>query len=101
MTFDHECPLSEWSAAHVYPSQIAMDFNFFPSPGTAPDLMDFHFFPSPGTAPGLMDFKRGTTTLGFKFQGGIIIAVDSRSFVRAQCMWDHGEDGIHELRTCS
>ncbi|CAD7973293.1 unnamed protein product [Amoebophrya sp. A25] len=32
-----------------------------------------------GTAPQLMDFKHGTTTLGFKFQGGIIIAVDSRA----------------------
>merc|ERR1719284_2129510 len=32
-----------------------------------------------GMAPGLMDFKKGTTTLGFKFQGGIIIAVDSRA----------------------
>jgi len=32
-----------------------------------------------GLAPGLMDFKHGTTTLGFVFQGGIIIAVDSRA----------------------
>jgi len=32
-----------------------------------------------GTCPGLMDFKHGTTTLGFKFNGGIIIAVDSRA----------------------
>merc|ERR1719473_2172689 len=33
-----------------------------------------------GQAPaGLLDFKKGTTTLGFKFQGGIIIAVDSRA----------------------
>lgn len=32
-----------------------------------------------GVAPGLMDFKKGTTTLGFCFQGGIIIAVDSRA----------------------
>lgn len=32
-----------------------------------------------GQAPGLMDFKKGTTTLGFVFQGGIIIAVDSRA----------------------
>merc|ERR1719221_1018801 len=32
-----------------------------------------------GQAPGLMDFKHGTTTLGFVFQGGIIIAVDSRA----------------------
>ena len=30
-----------------------------------------------GSAPGLMDFKHGTTTLGFKFKHGIIIAVDS------------------------
>lgn len=29
--------------------------------------------------PGLLDFKKGTTTLGFKFEGGIIIAVDSRA----------------------
>merc|ERR1719410_588817 len=32
-----------------------------------------------GAAPGLMDFKHGTTTLGFVFQHGIIIAVDSRA----------------------
>merc|ERR550534_786913 len=29
--------------------------------------------------PKLMDFKRGTTTLGFVFKHGIIIAVDSRA----------------------
>ncbi len=27
----------------------------------------------------LMDFKKGTTTVGFKYNGGIIIAVDSRA----------------------
>jgi len=33
-----------------------------------------------GQAPGgLLDFKKGTTTLGFKFKHGIIIAVDSRA----------------------
>jgi len=32
-----------------------------------------------GEAPKLMDFMKGTTTLGFVFQGGIIIAVDSRA----------------------
>merc|ERR1719220_553146 len=32
-----------------------------------------------GDAPGLMDFKHGTTTLGFIFNHGIIIAVDSRA----------------------
>jgi len=32
-----------------------------------------------GQAPGLMDFMKGTTTLGFVFQHGIIIAVDSRA----------------------
>jgi len=30
-------------------------------------------------APGLCDFKKGTTTLGFIFGGGVIIAVDSRA----------------------
>merc|ERR1719359_1875114 len=32
-----------------------------------------------GLAPGLMDFKKGTTTLGFVFNEGVIIAVDSRA----------------------
>lgn len=32
-----------------------------------------------GQCPGLMDFKKGTTTLGFVFEHGIIIAVDSRA----------------------
>lgn len=32
-----------------------------------------------GMAKGLADFKRGTTTLGFKFKHGILIAVDSRA----------------------
>jgi len=32
-----------------------------------------------GNAPGLMDFKHGTTTLGFIFDHGIIVAVDSRA----------------------
>mmetsp|Transcript_59447 Transcript_59447/g.110005 ORF Transcript_59447/g.110005 Transcript_59447/m.110005 type:complete len:295 (+) Transcript_59447:73-957(+) len=32
-----------------------------------------------GMAPGLMDFKHGTTTLGFVFQHGVLIAVDSRA----------------------
>ncbi|KAF8819649.1 putative proteasome subunit beta type [Cardiosporidium cionae] len=32
-----------------------------------------------GCAPRLMEFSKGTTTLGFVFQGGIILAVDSRA----------------------
>merc|ERR1719160_150090 len=32
-----------------------------------------------GMAPGMHDYFHGTTTLGFIFQGGIIIAVDSRA----------------------
>jgi len=32
-----------------------------------------------GEAPGMLDFKKGTTTLGFRFKEGIIIAVDSRA----------------------
>merc|ERR1719375_1139478 len=32
-----------------------------------------------GQAPGMHDYFHGTTTLGFKFQGGVIIAVDSRA----------------------
>merc|ERR1719375_3056944 len=32
-----------------------------------------------GMAPGMHDYFHGTTTLGFIFQGGVIIAVDSRA----------------------
>jgi 20S proteasome alpha/beta subunit len=28
-----------------------------------------------------MDFAHGTTTLGFVFQGGVLIAVDARVFI--------------------
>lgn len=34
---------------------------------------------SHGQSSKLQNFKHGTTTLGFCFQGGIIIAVDSRA----------------------
>merc|ERR1719174_3565064 len=32
-----------------------------------------------GHAPGMHDYFHGTTTLGFRFQGGVLIAVDSRA----------------------
>merc|ERR1719163_2645983 len=32
-----------------------------------------------GMAPGMHDYFHGTTTLGFRFQGGVLIAVDSRA----------------------
>merc|ERR1719163_153692 len=32
-----------------------------------------------GMAPGMHDYFHGTTTLGFIFQGGILVAVDSRA----------------------
>merc|ERR1719352_1981681 len=32
-----------------------------------------------GMAPGMHDYFHGTTTLGFIFQGGVLIAVDSRA----------------------
>lgn len=38
-----------------------------------------HDIKKSGQAPGMMDFKHGTTTLGFVFKHGIIIAVDSRA----------------------
>lgn len=30
-------------------------------------------------APGIADFKKGTTTLAFEFQGGVLVAVDARA----------------------
>ncbi len=39
----------------------------------------------------VLDFKKGTTTLGFKFNGGIILACDSRAsmgqFIASEDVW--------------
>eukprot|EP00928_Gymnodinium_smaydae_P002810 TRINITY_DN1101_c0_g3_i1.p1 TRINITY_DN1101_c0_g3~~TRINITY_DN1101_c0_g3_i1.p1 ORF type:complete len:306 (+),score=54.22 TRINITY_DN1101_c0_g3_i1:72-920(+) len=60
--------------------QLMMDnFESFP---LAPVMNPASFcsdIKSAGLAPGLMDFKKGTTTLGFVFDHGVIIAVDSRA----------------------
>lgn len=55
---------------------LSEDFALAPVPSPMTFCADIQ---ASGCAPQLMDFKKGTTTLGFKFQGGIIIAVDSRA----------------------
>eukprot|EP00915_Cephaloidophora_sp_WS-2016_P000932 GHVH01001226.1.p1 GENE.GHVH01001226.1~~GHVH01001226.1.p1 ORF type:complete len:269 (+),score=35.64 GHVH01001226.1:157-963(+) len=54
-------------------------------------------------APGLTDFHRGTTTLAFKFQGGVIVAVDSRasmgSYISSQTVRKVIEINEHLLGT--
>lgn len=54
-------------------------FEFAEAPGVdklsfAPNLKH-----SDGAEKKLMDFKKGTTTLAFQYQGGVIVAVDSRA----------------------
>ncbi len=55
------------------------DFQFADGPGA--DSMGFaaNLKNSTGAEKKLMDFKKGTTTLAFQYQGGIIVAVDSRA----------------------
>jgi 20S proteasome subunit beta 5 len=69
---DSECGLSLNELRGCEPSAFAL------APVEHPDTFCADIKKS-GQAPGLMDFKKGTTTLGFEFQGGIIIAVDSRA----------------------
>jgi 20S proteasome subunit beta 5 len=40
---------------------------------------NFHLKDSKGKEKQIMDFKKGTTTLAFRYQGGVIVAVDSRA----------------------
>jgi hypothetical protein len=39
----------------------------------------YHGYQGDSTGETALQFSKGTTTLGFKFQGGVIISVDSRS----------------------
>lgn len=55
------------------------DFDSFPLAPVANPKTFCMDMKASGEAPGLMDFKKGTTTLGFVFKEGIIIAVDSRA----------------------
>jgi len=57
-------------------SSLLEDFEFAIPPVQEPEK----FLASvKSSAPGLTDFRKGTTTLGFIFQHGIILAVDSRA----------------------
>jgi len=57
----------------------SIEFESFPLAPVANPMTFNMDIKKSGVAPGLMDFKKGTTTLGFRFQHGIIIAVDSRA----------------------
>jgi 20S proteasome subunit beta 5 len=39
----------------------------------------YHGYQGDSTGETALQFSKGTTTLGFKFQGGVIVSVDSRS----------------------
>jgi len=63
-----ECQMQGAEATGMILAPVASPFTFcldLKASGQAPD--------------GLLDFKKGTTTLGFRFKHGIIIAVDSRA----------------------
>jgi 20S proteasome subunit beta 5 len=57
----------------------AFQFDSFPLAPVANPAMFNADIKASKMCPGLMDFKKGTTTLGFVFEHGIIIAVDSRA----------------------
>ena len=55
------------------------DFEFEYAPGNDAQGFSADLKNSSGKDKKLMDFKKGTTTLAFQYQGGIIVAVDSRA----------------------
>merc|ERR1712010_273858 len=60
------------------PKNLLKDTSFQLPPGPDPANFLQTVFDGPG-APPKLDFAHGTTTLGFKFKNGVIIAVDSRA----------------------
>lgn len=54
-------------------------FEFAQAPGADPHGFAPSLKHSDGAEKKLMDFKKGTTTLAFQYQGGVIVAVDSRA----------------------
>ena len=54
-------------------------FNFAEAPGHDSLGFGVHLKNSSGLEKKMMDFKKGTTTLAFQYQGGVIVAVDSRA----------------------
>jgi len=60
-----------------------------------------HDMKQSGQAPGMMDFKHGTTTLGFVFQHGIIIAVDSRASMGSYISSQTVKKVIESTSSCS
>merc|ERR1712216_658300 len=60
------------------PKELFRDTSFAMPPVADPKNFLNTVFEGPGAAPKL-EFAHGTTTLGFVYQGGVIIAVDSRA----------------------
>merc|ERR1711871_751670 len=87
--------------ASIIEKMASLKMDFLSTTGMAPEVaapqdlfQDMHSFALPNVAdpkqflntvfegegaPAKLDFAHGTTTLGFKFKGGVIIAVDSRA----------------------
>merc|ERR1711988_438054 len=68
----------EASSATTAPGDLFKDKTFALPPVENPQEFLNTVFEGPG-APPKLDFAHGTTTLGFVFKGGVIIAVDSRA----------------------
>jgi len=63
---------------HVVPDGLYKDTSFMLPPVADPRSFLNTVFEGPG-APPRLEFAHGTTTLGFVYKGGVIIAVDSRA----------------------
>merc|ERR1711988_1946553 len=68
----------EASSATTAPGDLFKDKTFALAPVDDPRQFLNTLFEGPG-APPKLNFAHGTTTLGFVFKGGVIIAVDSRA----------------------
>jgi 20S proteasome subunit beta 5 len=60
------------------PTNLFKDTSFLLPPVDNPQSFLDTVFEGPG-APPKLDFAHGTTTLGFVYKGGVIVAVDSRA----------------------
>jgi 20S proteasome subunit beta 5 len=67
-----------FGAEAAVPAELLQDKSFALAPVDDPRNFLNTVFEGPG-APPKLEFAHGTTTLGFKFKGGVIISVDSRA----------------------
>lgn len=75
-----DTPTSTFEDVGIEESHVVNDSTFLlPRVANPAKFCDYNFAPRYKDHNNMIKFAKGTTTLGFKFKGGVVISVDSRS----------------------